>query len=232
MIYRSISPGRSCAIIFVATTFFCLHPRSIAAQDLESKPASTDHAHLAPCSAVHGDELQPTREDLTGNSLSSAPITAGQAQGQAQDPATPFGQQPNQLPVLPPTLTRSPLTGEDKFRIYIHKAFGPPAVILPALGTSYQMANPPKRYPKEWKDGSGAFGRIYGYKVAEHTSRETAQFLTGFLLQRILATNAPPAPTRSAEPSMCWRSPLSTRQIPAEVLSRRVTSLPLQRAVS
>jgi hypothetical protein len=98
MIYWSISPGRSCAIIFVATTLFCLHPHSIAAQDLESKPASTDHAHLAPCSAVHGDELQPTREDLTGNSLSGAPITAGQAQGQAQDPATPFAQQPNQLP--------------------------------------------------------------------------------------------------------------------------------------
>jgi hypothetical protein len=163
--------------------FFCLHPRSIAAQDLESKPASTDHAHLAPCSAVHGDELEPTREDLTGNSLLGAPITAGQAQGQAQDHATPFGQQPNQLPVLPPTLIRSPLTGEDKFRIYIDKAFGPPAAILPALGTSYQMANPPNHYPKEWKDGSGAFGRIYGYKVADRTSRETAQFLTGFLLR-------------------------------------------------
>jgi hypothetical protein len=77
MIYRSISPGRSCAIIFVASTIFCLHPHSIAAQDLESKPASTDHAHIAPCSAVHGDELQPAREDLTGNSLPGAPITAG-----------------------------------------------------------------------------------------------------------------------------------------------------------
>jgi hypothetical protein len=98
--------------------------------------------------------------------------------------------------VLPPTLTRSPLTGEDEFRIYIHKAFGPPAVILPALGTSYEMANPPNHYPKEWKDGSGAFGRIYGYKVADRTSRETAQFLTGFLLhedpryQRSTSANA------------------------------------------
>jgi hypothetical protein len=81
-------------------------------------------------------------------------------------------------------------------RIYIHKAFGPPAMILPALGTSYQKANPPNHYPKEWKDGSGAFGRIYEYKVADRTSRETAQFLTGFLLhegpryQRSATTNA------------------------------------------
>jgi hypothetical protein len=89
MIYRSISLGRSCAIIFVASTIFCLHPRSIAAQDLESKPASTDHAHVTPCSAVHGDELQPAREDFTGDSLPGAPITAGQAQGQAEDRVPP-----------------------------------------------------------------------------------------------------------------------------------------------
>jgi hypothetical protein len=131
MIYWSISPGRSCAIIFVATTLFCLHPHSIAAQDLESKPASTDHSHLAPCSAVHGDELQPTREDLTGNSLSGAPITAGQAQGQAQDPATP--------------------------------------------------------------------------SVSNRTNCRAAS--NPSFCMRILATNAPPAPTRYAEPSMRWRSP-------------------------
>jgi hypothetical protein len=156
MIYRSISPGRSCAIIFVATTLFCLHPRSIAAQDLESKPASTDHAHLAPCSAVHGDELQPTREDLTGNSLSGAPIRQDRRKGKLRTPR-------------PPSVSNR---------------------------TNCRAASNPS------------------------------------FCMRILATNAPPAPTRYAEPSMRWRSPLSTRQIPAEVLSRRVTSLPLQRAVS
>jgi hypothetical protein len=196
MTYRRIRLGRSSAVILFATAIFHLHPRSIAAQDLEAKPASTDHAHVTPSSGVHGEELQPTREDLTGDSLPDAPLPAGQAEGQAPDRATPLGKQPNQLPVLPPTLTRSPLEGEDKLRIYIHKAFGPPAVILPALGTSYEMANPPNHYPREWKDGSGAFGRIYGYKVADRTSRETAQFLTGFLLhedpryQRSTSTNA------------------------------------------
>jgi hypothetical protein len=163
MTYRRIRFGRSAAVILFATTVFCLHPRSIAAQDLEAKPVSTD-------------------QDSTANPPPDAPLPAGQRQRQAQDPATPSGLQTNQLALLPPTLTRTPLTGEDKLRIYIHKAFGPPAVILPALGTSYQMANPPNHYPRDWKDGAGAFGRIYGYKVADRTSRDTAQFLTGFHL--------------------------------------------------
>jgi len=107
-----------------------------------------------------------------------------------------MAQHPNQLLGLPPALTRTPLTAEDKLRIYIHKSFGPPAVILPAFGTGIQMLNPPSHYPREWKDGSDAFGRIYGYKVADRTSRETAQFLTGLLLhedpryQRSTSSNA------------------------------------------
>jgi hypothetical protein len=179
-----------------AAAIFCLHPPSAAAQDLDAKPAPTDHADVASSFIFYGDELPPARQDLTRGSLPDAPLPAGQAQEPAQDPATPLAQQPNQLLALPPALTRTQLTGEDKLRIYIHKTFGPPAVILPAFGTGIQMLNPPSHYPREWKDGAGAFGRVYGYKVADRTSRETAQFLTGFLLhedpryQRSTSTNA------------------------------------------
>ena len=185
MTYWRIGFGRSCAIILFlsATTIFCLNPRSTAAQALESSPASTDHRDVPPSSMPQGGELQSTRQDLTRDSLPDAPLPAGQAQGEAQSPAAPMTQPPNQLLGLPPALTRTPLTAEDKLRIYIHKSFGPPAVILPAFGTGIQMLNPPSHYPREWKDGSDAFGRIYGYKVADRTSRETAQFLTGLLLQ-------------------------------------------------
>jgi hypothetical protein len=197
MTYRRINFGRSSAIILLlfATTILCLQPRSINAQDLEVKPAPSDHKDVPPSSMPQGDKLQTTRRDLNVDSLPDAPLPAGQAQEEAQDPATPLAQQPNQLLGLPPALTRTPLTGGDKLRIYIHKSFGPPAVILPAFGTGFQMLNPPSHYPREWKDGSGAFGRLYGYKVADRTSRETAQFLTGFLLhedpryQRSTSTN-------------------------------------------
>jgi hypothetical protein len=195
MTYWRISLGRLSTIILFATTIFCLHPRSIAAQDLKAKPAPTDFADSAPSSTSPGDELQPIPKELTGDSLTDAPLPKGQAQEQDQNPVAPSGLQTNQVLGLPPTLTRTRLTGEDKFQIYIHKAFGPPAVILPALGAGFQMLNPPNHYPREWKDGAEAFGRTYGYKVADRTSRETGQFLTGLLLhedpryQRSSSTN-------------------------------------------
>src|SRR6201984_3236321 len=177
-----IGSGRSCAMVLFAGTIFCLHPSSIAAQNLQAKPASTDASDAAPSSIFDGDELQPVRQDLTRDPLPDAPLPKGQAQGQDHHPVAPSSLQPNQVLGLPPTLTRIPLTGGDKFRIYIHKSFGPPAVILPAFGAGFQMLNPPNHYPREWKDGAGAFARTYGYKEADRASRETAQFLTGFLL--------------------------------------------------
>jgi hypothetical protein len=195
MTYRPISLRRSAAIILFATAIFCVHSHPVAAQDLRAKPAPTDHADVAPSSPSHGDEPQPTRQDLTSDSLPDAPLPKGQAQGQDQNPLAPSGLQPNQVLGLPPTLTRTRLTGEDKLQIYIHKTFGPPAVILPAFGAGFQMLNPPNHYPREWKDGAEAFGRTYGYKVADRASRETAQFLTGYLLhedpryQRSTSTN-------------------------------------------
>jgi len=196
MTHWRIRFGRSSVITLFATTIFCLHPGSIAAQDSEAKPASTNHTDDSASSVLRGDKHQPFRQDLTAGSLPDAPLPAGQEQGEAQAPATPSSEQTNQLAVLPPTLNSTPLTGEDKLRIYIHKSFGPPAVILPAFGAGFQMLNPPNHYPREWKDGGGAFGRYYGYKVADHTSRETAHFLTSLLLredpryQRSTSTNA------------------------------------------
>ncbi len=196
MTYRRIRLGRLSATILFTTTVLCRHPHSVAAQDSKPKPASTDHADVSPSALPDRDEPQPVRQDLNRDSLPDAPLPTAREQEAAQSPATSSGTQPNQILALPPALTRNPLTGEDKFRIYIHKTFGPPGLILPAFGAGFQMLNPPSHYPREWKDGGGAFGRTYGYKVADRTSRETAQFLTGFLLhedpryQRSTSTNA------------------------------------------
>src|SRR6185436_16080155 len=104
--------------------------RSIAAQNLKAKPAATDPSDAAASSIFHGDELLPGRQDLAGDPLPDAPLPKGQAQGQDQNAMAPSGLQPNQVLGLPPTLTRTPLTGGVRFRIYIHKSFGPPAAIL------------------------------------------------------------------------------------------------------
>jgi hypothetical protein len=85
----------------------------------------------------------------------------------------------NALPLLPPRMTRKPLTAEDKLQLYIHQTFGPPAVILPVFGGALAMLNPPNRYPRDWKDGASAFGRNYGETVAAGTARKTAGMLAG-----------------------------------------------------
>jgi hypothetical protein len=127
--------------------------------------------------------------------LPDAPAPQEQTQAPPQSPLS--GTHINQFPRLAPGLTRTPLTAQDKLHIYIHKTFGPPAVILPAFGVGIGMAGGGKsNYPKEWKDGAGAFGRLYGDKVATRTSRDTADFLTDVLLHedprypRAASTNA------------------------------------------
>jgi len=70
-----------------------------------------------------------------------------------------------------------PLTTEQKFRFYAIQTFGPPAVFSPAFGAATRMANPPSDYPTDWKDGAGAFGRLYGSTLATQTSKHTAEFL-------------------------------------------------------
>lgn len=83
---------------------------------------------------------------------------------------------------VPPPMTNARLTLDDKFRIYTHQTFGPPAFVFPAIGAAFRLSNPPTNYPHDWTDGGGAFGRVYGSTIATQTSKRTAQFLTEAVL--------------------------------------------------
>jgi hypothetical protein len=170
-------------ILLLAAAIFSAHPCALFSQDLESRSPSTLHAQDDSLSVPdQSKKPMPLANDVVVATLPDAPMPQDQAQDQS--PSSPVVPEThlNQFPVLPPGLTRAPLTIQDKFLIYAHKTFGPPAVILPAFGAGLGMLNPPSKYPREWKDGAAAFGRNYGYRVADHTSRNTAQFLTGTLL--------------------------------------------------
>jgi len=177
--------GRLSGILLVAAAIVSADPRLAFSQDLESRPPtglrSQDGSLSVPDQAK---KHMPLADDAVFAALPDAPMPQDQVQDHAQAESSPPASEThlNQFPVLPPGLTRAPLTIQDKFHIYAHKTFGPPAVILPAFGAGLGMLNPPNKYPREWKDGAGAFGRNYGYRVADHTSRNTAQFLTGALL--------------------------------------------------
>jgi hypothetical protein len=86
------------------------------------------------------------------------------------------------LPFLPAPMTKSRLTDPGKLSVYVHRTFGPPALILPVFGASLALINPPSQYPREWKDGAQAFERNYGNIVATVTARETASMLASIAL--------------------------------------------------
>jgi hypothetical protein len=174
-------------ILLVAAAIVSADPRLAFSQDLESRPPTSLRSQDASLSVPdQAKNNLPLANDAVFAALPDAPMPQDQVQdlAQGESPSSPPASEThlNQFPVLPPGLTRAPLTIQDKFHIYAHKTFGPPAVILPAFGAGLGMLNPPNKYPREWTDGAEAFGRNYGYRVADHTSRDTAQFLTGALL--------------------------------------------------
>jgi hypothetical protein len=105
----------------------------------------------------------------------------------AQDQSNPSSsssqpQDENSAVLFLPVATSQRLSFSDKFTIYAHQTFGPPALILPAFSAGMGMASPKNHYPREWRDGAGAFGRLYGDSIAMATSERTARFLAGVAL--------------------------------------------------
>lgn len=83
---------------------------------------------------------------------------------------------------VPGILTSQPLTLNQKWIGYTHQAFGPPALVFPAISSAIGYARGRSGYPPEWTDGAGAYGRLYGNALATATSKRTAAFLTEAVL--------------------------------------------------
>lgn len=99
-------------------------------------------------------------------------------QAQPAFPLSQPGQLPSLYPVVPPPITSEPPTTAEKFSIYLHQTYGPPDLILPLFAFGLGILNPKSHYPRDWKYGAGAFGKLYGDHLATITSRRTARFLT------------------------------------------------------
>lgn len=106
-----------------------------------------------------------------------------EAQGLRSDSSSSSNpQDQNSALLFLPVENSQRLSFSDKFTIYAHQTFGPPALIFPAFGAGIGMANPRNHYPREWSQGAGAYGRLYGDALATATSTRTARFLTGIAL--------------------------------------------------
>src|SRR5260370_2211553 len=177
----NIRVGFGClsGILLIGAAILSAPPRLVFSQDLESRSPFTlrsqDDSSSAPGQA---DKHMHLADDAVFAALPDTPMPQDQAQDRVQDesPSSPADSEThlNQFPVLPPGLTRAPLTIQDKFHIYTHKAFGPPAVILPAFGAGLGMANPPSKYPKESKNAPAASAMNHTYPIAAPTTRHSA----------------------------------------------------------
>jgi hypothetical protein len=175
MDHKSFSHRRLFGLAAVLVAAFATRSQSAVAQNSQvaglTGEVSLQLASLGYLEATGpGSSTPSSRTD----SLPDAPPPQGQ-QDQSADP----GKHTNQFSLLPPRLVAMvPLTTQDKFHIYVHRTFGPPAVILPAITSGIAMANPKSTYPKDWKDGAGAYGRNYGFQIATRTSRNSGEFMT------------------------------------------------------
>jgi hypothetical protein len=82
----------------------------------------------------------------------------------------------------PVATTGAPQTLHQRFMDYAVITFGPRSVFTPAIGAGFSMLHPRTSYPDDWRDGMGAYGRIYGASLATHTAAQTARFATAALL--------------------------------------------------
>jgi hypothetical protein len=174
--YRSKGLIRMAAI---ALCFTAAHLPVVASQETKKEAVlrcnSSDVTFPCP-SAEARKEIPETQGQQAATDLAEA-----QDQGSpSSSPSHP--QDPNGAVLFLPVKSPRSLSFNDKFSIYAHQTFGPPAVIFPAFAAGIAMANPKKTYPREWKDGPGAFGRQYGDSIASVTSLRTARFFTGVAL--------------------------------------------------
>ena len=120
--------------------------------------------------------------DATVPSLPDAPSPSGQQQTSSSvvAPAAEFHSYGPLAAIM--TKQSHALSVKQKWMVYAHQTFGPPAVLFPAFSAGISMANPKSGYPRDWKDGGEAFGRLYGNALAQQTSKRTATFITDALL--------------------------------------------------
>jgi len=111
MTNNRVRSGRLSSILLIAAAILSAQPCLVFSQDLESRPPSTLRSQDGSSSVP--DQLKkhmPLADDAEFAALPDAPMPQDQAQDES--PSSPAASEThlNQFPVLPPGLTRAPLT--------------------------------------------------------------------------------------------------------------------------
>jgi hypothetical protein len=184
MIVRTYRSRHSIRMTVIALCLTAAYSPVVSSQETKKEPdlcrSSPDAGFSCP-SAATTKEIPETPSQRAAD-LPDVP----QPQGQSNLPSSSRPQDENSGLLFLPVKSSHSLSFGDKFTIYAHQTFGPPAAILPAFTAGMGMANPRKHYPREWRDGGGAFGRLYGDSIAMASSQHTARFLTSVALHEDL----------------------------------------------
>ena len=177
--------GFKSASALALTTLFvaAAYSPGASAQELEKQSAGRSFPDVS----VFATPAK-TQESLPETPRPKVASFSGDQEHQDSDDgsARPSGVAPNNFGLAPAITAPHRLSFHDKFTIYAHQTFGPPALILPAFSAAMGMANPPNHYPHDWRDGGSAFGKLYGDGIARATSEQTARFLAGVALREDL----------------------------------------------
>ncbi len=192
MIVRTYRSKHFIRTVVISLSLTAAYSPVIASQEARTETGSsctcTSCYATPPCPSTGARKKNEANEAATRNPETPSPQAANLPDApQAQDQNNPAGssfhpRDQNSAVLFLPVATSHGLSLSEKFTIYTHQTFGPPAVIFPAFGAAMNMANPKSHYPHEWRDGAGAFGRLYGDSFAMATSQRTARFLTDLAL--------------------------------------------------
>jgi hypothetical protein len=87
----------------------------------------------------------------------------------------------DQIPRGTHTLEIEPMTAEQKFNWYRRHSFDVGSLLVPALPAAILMADPPKHYPRDWRNGGTAYGRNFGDCLATEAAANAGRYLAGAL---------------------------------------------------
>ena len=126
---------------------------------------------------LRGQEITPAAALPHGP---SAVVSAKQDGGSAGHGNPVYsGRYRNDVPRAPVETCNGRFNLSEKLRLFADHSFGPGAFIGPLFTAGPEMANPPACYPKQWRQGAAALGRLYGDALSFETAAQTGRFLTG-----------------------------------------------------
>jgi hypothetical protein len=87
----------------------------------------------------------------------------------------------DEIPRVPNTLEVEAMSAKQKFSWYRRHSFDPGSLLIPALPAAIIMADSPRHYPRDWRDGGAAFGRNFGDCLATELAANAGRYVAGTL---------------------------------------------------